>query len=76
STRLEAKRKSRSDSRTGGRRRTVITEADFMARREAVDRKMLVRKRDQRLQIAVLEDGVLAAHFVSHTTQDSMIGNV
>ena len=54
----------------------MITEAEFLARREAVDRKMLVRQRDQRIQIAVLEDGVLAEHFVSHTTQDSMIGNV
>ncbi|WP_241250922.1 Rne/Rng family ribonuclease [Micrococcus sp. KRD012] len=76
STRLEAKRQRRRDSRSGGRRRTVITEAEFLARREAVDRKMLVRQRDQRIQIAVLEDGVLAEHFVSHTTQDSMIGNV
>jgi len=76
STRLEAKRQRRRDSRSGGRRRTVITEAEFLARREAVDRKMLVRQRDQRIQIAVLEDGVLAEHFVSHTTQDSLIGNV
>lgn len=76
STRLEAKRQRRRDSRSGGRRRTVITEAEFLARREAVDRKMLVRQRDQRIQIAVLEDSVLAEHFVSHTTQDSMIGNV
>ncbi|MDO4239529.1 Rne/Rng family ribonuclease, partial [Micrococcus sp.] len=76
STRLEAKRQRRRDSRSGGRRRTVITEAEFLARRESVDRKMLVRQRDQRIQIAVLEDGVLAEHFVSHTTQDSMIGNV
>lgn len=76
STRLEAKRQRRRDSRTGGRRRTVITEAEFLARRESVDRKMLVRQRDSRIQIAVLEDGVLAEHFVSNTTQDSMIGNV
>ena len=76
STRLEAKRQRRRDSRSGGRRRTVITEAEFLARRESVDRKMLVRQRDSRIQIAVLEDGVLAEHFVSNTTQDSMIGNV
>jgi len=54
----------------------VITEAEFLARRESVDRKMLVRQREQRIQIAVMEDGVLAEHFVSNTTQDSMIGNV
>lgn len=76
STRLEAKRQRRRDSRSGGRRRTVITEAEFLARREAVDRKMLVRQREHRIQIAVLEDGVLAEHFVSNTTQDSLIGNV
>ncbi|GAA4778852.1 Rne/Rng family ribonuclease [Citricoccus nitrophenolicus] len=77
STRLEAKRQRRRDSRSGGRqRRHVITEAEFLARRESVDRKMLVRQRDHRIQIAVMEDGVLAEHFVSNTTQDSLIGNV
>lgn len=77
STRLEAKRQRRRESRSGGRqRRHVITEAEFLARRESVDRKMLVRQREQRIQIAVMEDGVLAEHFVSNTTQDSMIGNV
>ncbi|MFC7402558.1 Rne/Rng family ribonuclease [Citricoccus sp. GCM10030269] len=77
STRLEAKRQRRRDSRSGGRqRRHVVTEAEFLARRESVDRKMLVRQRDHRIQIAVLEDGVLAEHFVSNTTQDSLIGNV
>ncbi|MGW9550180.1 Rne/Rng family ribonuclease [Citricoccus zhacaiensis] len=77
STRLEAKRQRRRDSRSGGRqRRHVITEAEFLARRESVDRKMLVRQREHRIQIAVMEDGVLAEHFVSNTTQDSMIGNV
>jgi ribonuclease E len=77
STRLEAKRQRRRESRTGGRqRRHVITEAEFLARRESVDRRMLVRQREQRIQIAVMEDGVLAEHFVSNTTQDSMIGNV
>ncbi|NUL45256.1 Rne/Rng family ribonuclease [Cellulosimicrobium funkei] len=77
STRLEAKRQRRRDSRSGGRqRRHVITEAEFLARRESVDRKMLVRQREHRIQIAVLEDGVLAEHFVSNTTQDSLIGNV
>ncbi|MEO9246360.1 Rne/Rng family ribonuclease [Citricoccus nitrophenolicus] len=77
STRLEAKRQRRRDSRSGGRqRRHVITEAEFLARRESVDRKMLVRQREHRIQIAVMEDGVLAEHFVSNTTQDSLIGNV
>ncbi|RII41237.1 ribonuclease E/G [Galactobacter valiniphilus] len=76
STRLEAKRQRRRESRESGRRRHGITEAEFLARRESVDRKMVVRQKDERIQIGVLEDGVLAEHFVSHTTQDSMIGNV
>ncbi|GGE72154.1 Rne/Rng family ribonuclease [Nesterenkonia cremea] len=76
STRLEAKRQRRRASREGGRKRQVITEAEFLARRESVDRKMIVRQRGQRIQIGVLEDGVLAEHYVSNTTQDSLIGNV
>lgn len=76
STRLEAKRQRRRESRQFGRRRHVITEAEFLARRESVERKMLVRQKDDRIQIGVLEDGILAEHFVSHTQQDSLIGNV
>ncbi len=76
STRLEAKRQRRRDSRDSGRRRTVITEAEFLARRESVERMMVVREKDDRIQIGVLEDGVLAEHFVSNTQQDSLIGNV
>ena len=76
STRLEAKRQRRRSSRDSGRRRQVITEAEFLARRESVDRKMIVRQVGERIQIAVLEDGVLAEHSVSNTQQDSLIGNV
>ncbi|AIY00645.1 hypothetical protein ART_1046 [Arthrobacter sp. PAMC 25486] len=76
STRLEAKKQRRRDSRDSGRRRTVITEAEFLARRESVDRVMVVRQADDRIQIGVLEDGILAEHFVSKTQQDSLIGNV
>ncbi|WP_245933461.1 Rne/Rng family ribonuclease [Arthrobacter livingstonensis] len=76
STRLEAKKQRRRDSRDSGRRRTVITEAEFLARRESVDRIMVVRQSDDRIQIGVLEDGILAEHFVSKTQQDSLIGNV
>ncbi|MFF5791019.1 Rne/Rng family ribonuclease [Paeniglutamicibacter sp. NPDC012692] len=76
STRLEAKRQRRRDSRESGRRRQVITEAEFLARRESVDRQMIVRQREDRIQIGVLEDGILAEHFVSKTQQDSLIGNV
>src|SRR5690625_2253707 len=77
STRLEAKRQRRRSNRRGGRKRnTVISEAEFLARRESVERKMLVRQRESRIQIAVLEDGIFAEHFVSNTQQDSLIGNV
>nr|WP_285724566.1 ribonuclease E/G [Psychromicrobium sp. YIM S02556] len=76
STRLEAKKQRRRESRETGRRRQGITEAEFLARRESVDRVMVVRQRDERIQIGVLEDGILAEHFVSKTQQDSLIGNV
>ncbi|MPY11070.1 Rne/Rng family ribonuclease [Arthrobacter bussei] len=76
STRLEAKKQRRRESRDTGRRRQVITEAEFLARRESVDRQMIVRQSDDRIQIGVLEDGILAEHFVSRTQQDSLIGNV
>lgn len=76
STRLEAKRVRRRESRSLGRRRHIVTEAEFLARRESVDRQMLVRQKDGRIQIGVLEDGMLAEHFVSKTQQDSLIGNV
>ncbi|GAB3844830.1 Rne/Rng family ribonuclease [Nesterenkonia populi] len=75
STRLEAKRQRRRGNRQSNRR-GIITEAEFLARRESVDRKMIVRQRGERIQIGVLEDDVLAEHYVSHTTQDSLIGNV
>jgi ribonuclease E len=76
STRLEAKRQRRREGRDSNRRRTVITEAEFLARRESVDRTLLVRERDGRTQIAVLEDGVLVEHYVTRASQQSMIGNV
>src|SRR5690606_15190135 len=79
STRLEAKRQRRREGRDAGRRRTVVTEAEFLARREAVDRSMIVREQAGRVQIAVLEDDVLVEHFVSRSAQNaqsSMAGNV
>ena len=72
----EAEFLARRESRSLGRRRHIVTEAEFLARRESVDRQMLVRQKDGRIQIGVLEDGVLAEHFVSKTQQDSLIGNV
>jgi ribonuclease E len=76
STRLEAKKQRRREGREAGRRRPVITEAQFLARRESVDRTMVVRERDGRTQIGVLEDNVLVEHYVARRTQTSMVGNV
>jgi len=76
STRLEAKRQRRREGRDNGRRRQIITESEFLARRESVDRTMIVREANGRTQIAVLEDGVLVEHFVSRQAQASMAGNV
>ena len=76
STRLEAKRQRRREGRDAGRRRQIITEAEFLARREAVSRSMVVRESGGRTQIAVLEDGVLVEHYVSQQSQTSMVGNV
>ncbi|WP_394214227.1 Rne/Rng family ribonuclease [Brachybacterium vulturis] len=76
STRLEAKRQRRRDGRDAGRKRNVITEAEFLARRESVKRSMVVRERPGRTQIAVLEDDVLVEHYVAQKSQTSMVGNV
>ncbi|TFV65502.1 Rne/Rng family ribonuclease, partial [Blastococcus sp. CT_GayMR20] len=77
STRLEAKRQRRRDGRDTGRRRApILTESEFLARREAVDRKMVIRQRGERTQIAVLEDDVLVEHYVTQASATSFAGNV
>jgi ribonuclease E len=77
STRLEAKRQRRREGRESGRRRPpIITESEFLARREAVDRVMVVRQHGDRTQIAVLEDGVLVEHYVDKASHQSYVGNV
>ena len=76
STRLEAKKQRRRDGRDAGRRRPVITEAEFLARRESVDRVMVVRQKQNRIQIGVMEDGVLVEHYVAQSQEASLIGNV
>ncbi|WP_081272118.1 translation initiation factor IF-2 N-terminal domain-containing protein [Mycobacteroides immunogenum] len=86
STRLEAKRQRRRDGRDAGRRRPpILTEAEFLARREAVDRVMVVRDKTRTepphegaryTQIAVLEDGVLVEHFVTSAASASLVGNI
>ncbi|TAL46493.1 MAG: Rne/Rng family ribonuclease [Salinibacterium sp.] len=76
STRLEAKKQRRRDGRDAGRRRPVVTESEFLARRESVERVMVVRSKFDRIQIAVLEDGVLVEHYVAKAQDASLIGNV
>ncbi|BDX31349.1 hypothetical protein TUM20985_18960 [Mycobacterium antarcticum] len=86
STRLEAKRQRRRDGRDAGRRRPpILSEAEFLARREAVQRMMVIRDKvrsepphegDRYTQIAVLEDGVLVEHFVTSAASASLVGNV
>ncbi|MBA2463636.1 MAG: ribonuclease E/G, partial [Nocardioidaceae bacterium] len=77
STRLEAKKQRRREGREAGRRRApIVSEAEFLARREAVERVMVVRQRADLTQIAVLEDKVLVEHYVARESQTSLIGNV
>ncbi|GIF37350.1 ribonuclease E/G [Actinoplanes xinjiangensis] len=77
STRLEAKRQRRRDGREQRRTRPpILSESEFLARREAVDRVMVVRQKSDRLQIAVLEDGILVEHYVARATSGTMVGNV
>ena len=77
STRLEAKKQRRREGRAAGRHRApILTEAEFLARRESVDRVMLVRQHDDYTQLAVLEDDVLVEHYVDRTTSTSLIGNI
>jgi ribonuclease E len=86
STRLEAKRQRRRDGRDAGRRRPpILSEAEFLARREAVERMMVVRDKVRSepphegaryTQIAVMEDGVVVEHFVTSAASASLVGNI
>jgi ribonuclease E len=77
STRLEAKKQRRREGREHGRRRPpIVTESEFLARRESVERVMVVRRQGERTQIAVLEDGVLVEHYVDRASHQSYVGNV
>ena len=77
STRLEAKKQRRREGREAGRRRApIVSEAEFLARREAVNRVMVIRQRGDITQIGVLEDNVLVEHYVARESQTSLIGNV
>ncbi len=77
STRLAAKKQRRQEGRAAGRRRApIVTEAEFLARRESVQRTMVIRARGDLTQIAVSEDNVLVEHYVAQEEQVSLIGNV
>jgi len=77
STRLAAKKQRRKEGRESGRRRPpILSESEFLARRESVQREMVVRQREGLIQIAVLEDNVLVEHYVARESQTSLIGNV
>ena len=77
STRLEAKKQRRREGRELGRRRPLIlTESEFLARRESVERIMIIRRNAGRTQVAVLEDGVLVEHYVDRESNRSYVGNV
>ena len=86
--RVEARRgrRDRSDRSERGERReyrepyrrrgTIITDSEFLARRENVDREMVVRQIDDRIQIAVIEDKVMVEHYVNRNSNVSYVGNV
>ncbi|WP_460863865.1 Rne/Rng family ribonuclease, partial [Nocardiopsis coralliicola] len=77
STRLEAKKQRRREGREQGRRRTpIVTESEFLARREAVKRDLVIRRTGDRTQIGVLEDDVLVEHYVDRAQHRSYVGNV
>ncbi|OHR21093.1 ribonuclease E [Corynebacterium sp. HMSC034A01] len=83
SSRLEAQRRRRSEKREEQRKRSrIVSQAEFLARRESVERHMVVRERDRHdghgkiTQVGVLEDGLLVEHFVTAESQSSMIGNI
>ncbi|WP_255710550.1 MULTISPECIES: Rne/Rng family ribonuclease [unclassified Corynebacterium] len=80
STRLESQRRWRAKNRDKNYK--AITRAEFLARRESVDRTMIVRDSERAdhkgmmTQIGVVEDGQLVEHFVADATHQSLIGNV
>ena len=70
-------RNSRSEYREPYRKRpTIITDGEFLARRENVDREMLVRQIADRTQIAVIEDGIMVEHYVNRNSNVSYVGNI
>ncbi len=76
STRLEAKKQRRRDNRRERSRQNQIMEQDFLARREHVERLMVVRERERHTQISVIEDNVLVEHYVSDIQEVATVGNI
>ena len=87
STRLEAQRRRRVKRKAMQDRPAILSEAEFLARRESVSRRMVVRDRKRRselgrsngeiiTQIGVLEDDLLVEHFVATSDQASQVGNI
>ena len=77
STRMEAKRQRRKESRAAGRRRApILSEAEFLARRESVDRRLVIRQSEDYTQLAVIEDNILVEHYVDKASATSLIGNI
>lgn len=80
STRLESQRRWRAKNRDKNYK--AITRAEFLARRESVERTMIVRDSERTdhkgmmTQVGVVEDGQLVEHFVADATHQSLIGNV
>ena len=76
STRLEAKKQRRRDNRRERSRQSQLMEQDFLARRENVDRLMVVREKEHHTQISVIEDNVLVEHYVSDIQEVATVGNI
>ncbi len=83
STRIEAQRRRRSEMREKGhQRKHLVSQAEFLARRESVERTMVVRDKKRNdgggwiTQVGVLEDDLLVEHFVTTESQASIIGNI
>nr|WP_244948920.1 Rne/Rng family ribonuclease [Aeriscardovia aeriphila] len=76
STRLEAKRRHRRDTRRTRSQHNLVIEQDFLARRENVDRQMIVREKGHHTQISVIEDNILVEHYVSDIQEVSTVGNI
>ena len=80
STRLESKKRWRQEQ--GHDKKKVVSKAEFLARRENVDRSMVVRDSERSdhpgttTQVGITEDGMLVEHFVTSETQSSIIGNI